>query len=46
MKLYKEQCSIDARHRIDDNYMELSLPAAVVISSSVASQLTSRSFLH
>jgi len=51
MKLYKEQCSIDARHqffsnRIDDNYIELSLPAAVVISSSVASQLTSRSFLH
>jgi len=39
MKLYKEQCSIDARHQFFSNRIVdiwNSLPAAVVLSSSVA----------
>jgi len=39
MKLYKEQCSIDARHQFFTNHIVdiwNSLPAAVVLSPSVA----------
>jgi len=55
MKLYKEQCNIDARHRFFSNcILDIwnSLPAAVVISPSVAvfkrnlAKLTFSSFLR
>jgi len=38
MKLYKEQCSIDARHFFSNRIVDIwnSLPAAVVLSPSVA----------
>ena len=55
MKLYKERCSIDARHQFFSNRIVdiwNSLPAAVVISPSVAvfkqnlAKLTFSSFLR
>ena len=55
MKLYKEQCSIDARHQFFSNRIvdiRNSLPAAVVLSPSVAvfkrnlAKLTFSSFLR
>jgi len=54
MKLYKEQCSIDARHQFFSNRIVdiwNSLPAAAVLSTSVAvfkrnlTKLTFSSFL-
>ena len=55
MKLYKEQCAIDARHQFFSNRIVdiwNSLPAAVVLSTSVAvfkrnlAKLTFSSFLR
>jgi len=56
MKLYKEQCSVDARHQFFSNRIVdiwNSLPAAVVLSPSVQTafkrnlaKLTSSSFLR
>ena len=55
MKLYKEQCAIDARHQFFSNRIVdiwNSLPAAVVLSTNVAvfkrnlAKLTFSSFLR